>query len=277
MTDSPPPSALREMRDHLRQPFVLAALAGVSVILALSGPFRTLDLMAPLPRLAYWAAVVFGTYAIGTAVVACLWYRTGYARLGPAGRVVTGSLALGAALTLALLALDAGLGLAAAVTPAAAAEQFAIATVISAVVLALREIALRHAPPSATATPRAPAILDRLPLDRRGPLLALSAEDHYVRVITRAGETLVLLRLADAIRETGDLPGLQVHRSHWVARTAIRAVRRNGDGALLTLVTGQEIPASRRFMPALRDAGLLPRRPDTQSHEGTSLAGMDHD
>ena len=280
MTDCPPPSALREIRDHLRQPLVLAALAGTTVILALSGPFRTLDLMAPLPRLAYWATVVFGTYVIGTSVVACLHVWTGFARLGVIARVALGSLALGTAVALALIALDTVLGMGQGAHWVALAEQLAIATVVSAVVLAIREVALSTAPPTddATTAPRPPAILDRLPLDRRGALLALSAEDHYVRVITTAGETLVLMRLADAMRETGDLPGLQVHRSHWVARRAVRAVRRSGDGAVLTLSTGRELPASRRFIPALRQAGLLPQRPQgARAQEGTALAGLDHD
>jgi DNA-binding LytR/AlgR family response regulator len=39
-------------------------------------------------------------------------------------------------------------------------------------------------------------------------LLALSAKDHYVRVTITAGETLVLIRLGDAMQEAGDGPGL---------------------------------------------------------------------
>jgi DNA-binding LytR/AlgR family response regulator len=148
------------------------------------------------------------------------------------------------------------------------------------VVLTLREVAHSGAPSDAPATtaPCPPAILDRLPLDRRGALVALSAEDHYVRVVTRTGEALVLIRLADAMRETGDLPGLQVHRSHWVALDAVRAVRRSGDGAVLTLATGHELPASRRFIPALRQAALLPGQPrDSFQRKGTAVAGLDHD
>lgn len=280
VNDCPPPSALREIRDHLRRPLVVAALAGTTVILALSGPFRTLDLLAPLSRLAYWTSVVFGTYAIGTSVVAGLHVWTGYARLGAIARLTLGSLALGSAVTVALVAFDAALGLTNGTGLAALTEQLGIATVISAVVLGVREIALSAAPPtgSAPTAPRAPAILDRLPHDRRGALLGLSAEDHYVRVITTVGDTLVLMRLADAIRETGDLPGLQVHRSHWVARDAIRSLRRTGDNAMLTLTNGRELPASRRFIPALRQAGLLPRRDGgPRLQEGTALARMDHD
>ena len=44
-------------------------------------------------------------------------------------------------------------------------------------------------------------------------------EDHYVRVFTDAGESLILLRLSDAMAEVRDVPGLQIHRSHWVAAT----------------------------------------------------------
>jgi DNA-binding LytR/AlgR family response regulator len=278
VTDCPPPSALREIRHHLRQPLVLAGLAGTTLILAISGPFRTLDLMARLPRLAYWAAVVFGTYAIGTSVVTCLHVRTRYARLQPFARVALGALALGTAVWVALVALDTATGLGDATALRALAEQLGIAIIVSGVVLTLREVALADAQADATATPRAPAILDRLPLDGHGALLALSAEDHDVRVVTRTGETLVLMRLADAMRETGDVPGLQVHRSHWVARNAVRAVWRSGEGALLTLVTGRELPASRRFIPALRQAGLLPGHPrGPDQREGTALAGMDHD
>ncbi|NJM84282.1 MAG: LytTR family transcriptional regulator [Tabrizicola sp.] len=63
---------------------------------------------------------------------------------------------------------------------------------------------------------------------------------------------------------------MQVHRSHWVAQGAVRAVRRMGDGAVITLGTGQEVPVSRRFIPALRQAGLLPQR------MADGKAGTDH-
>ena len=60
-----------------------------------------------------------------------------------------------------------------------------------------------------------------MPLPQRGGLLALSVEDHYVDIVTDKGKTLVLMRLADAMKETGSVAGLQIHRSHWVARGAV--------------------------------------------------------
>ena len=101
--------------------------------------------------------------------------------------------------------------------------------------------------------------LGRLPLAKRGPLVSLSVEDHYVRIRTRQGEEMVLMRLADAVRETRGVVGLQVHRSHWVALDQVRGAARRGDGAVLTMSTGPDIPVSRANVAAIRDAGLLPR------------------
>ena len=112
---------------------------------------------------------------------------------------------------------------------------------------------------SRTEGPKVPPLLDRVPLDKRGALLALSSEDHYTRIQTARGEEMVLLRLADAIREAAPEPGLRVHRSHWVALAAVTAARRDGERAILTLTGGTEIPVSRANVPAIREAGLLPR------------------
>lgn len=82
-------------------------------------------------------------------------------------------------------------------------------------------------------------------------------EDHYVRVFTDAGESLVLLRLSDAIAEVQEVPGLQIHRSHWIARAAVARMERLPDGRLrLHLVNGSVLPVSRTFAKQVREAGL---------------------
>nr|WP_255552328.1 LytTR family DNA-binding domain-containing protein [Maritimibacter dapengensis] len=102
-------------------------------------------------------------------------------------------------------------------------------------------------------------ILDRLPIEKRGPLISLSVQDHYVEVATTKGTELVLLRLSDAMAEVGDTPGLQVHRSHWIATGAVKSARRDGARAILTMADGRDIPVSRTYLPAIKEAGLLPR------------------
>jgi DNA-binding LytR/AlgR family response regulator len=101
-------------------------------------------------------------------------------------------------------------------------------------------------------------VLDRIPLAKRGRLLALSVEDHYVRVRTSNGEDIVLMRLADAMRETTGADGLQVHPlALGGARSRVRRPSR-GDRAVLTLVDGTEVPVSRRYVPAIRKLGFCP-------------------
>ena len=87
----------------------------------------------------------------------------------------------------------------------------------------------------------------------------MSVQDHYVEVTTTAGSSLLLMRLSDAMRETGDVEGLQVHRSHWVARAHVTAAKREGDKAILTLSDGRNLPASRSHIKALKEIGILPR------------------
>ena len=76
------------------------------------------------------------------------------------------------------------------------------------------------------------ALLARLPHGTRGKLLHLAVADHPVDVTTDRGHALVLIRLSDAIAETAPTPGLQVHRSHWVALDAVRGTRQVGKPVL---------------------------------------------
>jgi hypothetical protein len=117
------------------------------------------------------------------------------------------------------------------------------------------------AAPAASATTIAPAGLafaDRLPVKFRGAqVFAVSAEDHYLRVHTSLGETMILMRLADAVRELAALEGLQTHRSWWVAKQGL-ADASKGDGKVtLKLKSGAEAPVSRTYQKAVKDAGWI--------------------
>jgi hypothetical protein len=115
------------------------------------------------------------------------------------------------------------------------------------------------AAPQANATPTTPPLFtDRLPAKfRTSEIFAVSAEDHYLRVHTSAGETMILMRLADAIRELAALEGMQTHRSWWVAKQGL-AETAKGDGRVtLKLKSGAEAPVSRTYQKAVKDAGWL--------------------
>ena len=106
--------------------------------------------------------------------------------------------------------------------------------------------------------PVPPALPNRLsPKLRSEQVLALEAEDHYVRVHTPAGSELVLLRLADAAREMGNTPGARTHRSWWVARSAVKNINRTSGKTTLLLLNDIEVPVSRGYLAELKEAGWL--------------------
>lgn len=101
-------------------------------------------------------------------------------------------------------------------------------------------------------------ILNRLPVRLRSSVLyAIAAEDHYVRVYTSNGEDMILMRLSDAILETGGLDGLQTHRSWWVAKAGIKSVESRGRTAQITLKNDVKAPVSRDAVKLIKQAGWL--------------------
>ena len=258
MTDRISSFALRDLRTHLSAPFVLATQAGIALALGLSGPFGSFESLATLPRLIYWSGIVFGTYALGSAVTLLLLDpMDARSRLPLILQILRGGGIIGLAV-LALLWIWSWPFLGAQDGPRHLAGAGGLAAfVVSWIVLGLRAL---YPHPRDEQGSDQPALLKRLPLDKRGALVALTATDHYVEVITDAGRELVLMRLADAIAETAPVRGMQVHRSHWVALAQVQSAERRGDGARLEMRAGLEIPVSRRHLPSIRAAGLLPQK-----------------
>ncbi|MGB7373248.1 LytTR family DNA-binding domain-containing protein [Pontixanthobacter sp.] len=95
-----------------------------------------------------------------------------------------------------------------------------------------------------------------------GPIVALSVEDHYIRVhafqhSVPAYSEMLLMKLSDAIALIGRDTGLQTHRSWWVAQPAVFGHTRNGRNITLTLPCGIKAPVSRRNVAKVRAAGWL--------------------
>ncbi|MFC3712590.1 LytTR family DNA-binding domain-containing protein [Sphingoaurantiacus capsulatus] len=88
-------------------------------------------------------------------------------------------------------------------------------------------------------------------------MLALEMEGHYVRAHTAAGSTLILMRMRDAVAELDGIDGMQVHRSWWVARSAVENAAQHGRSITLRLKGGIKAPVARNSVPALRAAGWL--------------------
>lgn len=259
MKDTPLQLAKREVQQSFANKTMWIGLLGVGVVLGLSGPFQTSEVMPTVPRVIYWAALCALFYFLGSFVAT--FANATLSRLGlPEWPATIGAgLCTGLSIFTALMLINIvlfdlppeairgmlGLGV----------NVVVISTIITCGIVYFK----RHASgKTEEAAPQPPAILRRLPIEKRGALVAMSVSDHYVQVTTTNGQELLLMRLSDAMEEVGDTKGMQVHRSHWVALDHITAAKRDGAKAILTLSSGQDIPASRTYVPALKEAGVLP-------------------
>lgn len=114
-----------------------------------------------------------------------------------------------------------------------------------------------EAPTAPVTADEAPRLMRRLPGDAEGPIIRLSGRDHFVDIVTPKGRHSVRMRLSDAVNEMDGVDGLFTHRSHWVAREAIRDVERDGGKHYVVSTDEERIPVSRGKLSALEQAGLF--------------------
>ena len=222
-------------------------------MIGLSGPFGTYDTLSTPARTVYWLVVVSITFWLG--------YLVSFAMESWAENRGMGShLSIGfgtVAASLPVTALLAGLHtlLFAASFWAEALRLLPYVAVITVAVAVLSEVFVAQEAGSVPATtpPSEPAWLDQLPDHLGRDLILLQAQDHYVRATTERGEILIRTRLQDAAHDLGDF-GVRVHRSWWVARSAVRAYRYRNGAPVVVLRTGLELPVGRTYRRSVREA-----------------------
>lgn len=99
-----------------------------------------------------------------------------------------------------------------------------------------------------------PGFAERIPVRISiGDILGIKAEQHYIRVFTPSREYMVLYRFSDAVRELDPRLGLQVHRSWWISKAAIDAVRPSAKKFTLRLTTGTTVPVSTPYHGVVKE------------------------
>jgi hypothetical protein len=110
-------------------------------------------------------------------------------------------------------------------------------------------------------------LLQRLPVAvQASDVIALKAEQHYVKVYTDSRSFMTLYRFSDAVAEMDPAAGSQVHRSYWVRVTAISRIRRDGRRYELELANGLVVPIStsnRGIVQAIARRAGVPLPPAT--------------
>lgn len=230
----------------------LSLLAFLAFLAGLAGPFGTYEALPPLHRHLYWALAVIGTATVGHVTGSAV--EHGLCRLAwPA----MARLAVASALTTlpvfgVMVLMFHGFGF-----RPDGGELLVLLVQCAAVVGGVTFVQYLAAR-SGVQTPAsaAPKLIARLPHAKRGRLIRLAAQDHYVEVVTARGRTLVAMRFRDAMAETAPEPGLQVHRSHWVALHAVAGRCRDGDRSGILLSDESVVPIGRTFRSVLRQKGL---------------------
>jgi len=98
-----------------------------------------------------------------------------------------------------------------------------------------------------------PRLFRRFVDSEAGQVFRISVRDHYVDVFTDRGIETLLLRFRDAIDELDDIPGLQVHRSHWVSEQAVCGLEIDAGRLFLRLTDDSRVPVSRGYRAEVED------------------------
>ena len=86
---------------------------------------------------------------------------------------------------------------------------------------------------------------------KRGELLYLKADLHYLSVYSSRGHALVLYNLRDAMEELPRELGFQCHRSYWVCQEQVVTLEKSGRQGVLKLKDGSKVPVSRSFLASV--------------------------
>jgi hypothetical protein len=251
------------MRQRLAWPLArrAATVLGMGVLLGFAGPFGSYPPLSAPDRYAFWIGMVVVGYAAALAAEKLVPETISRPYLRLSASALTSALPMTFVAAWAVSFVRPGHGYEPLQLPAlfcaVAAVQFAI------VFMLLRKSKPPARPPlarSRDASGSFPlALLSRLPSRLGEEIVALEAEDHYLRIHTILGSELVLMRLSDAIAAIEPSLGLQVHRSWWVAEDAICEIIRSEQRSHLKLRNGLLAPVGRTYSAAVRSrAARLP-------------------
>ncbi len=254
-SDPPLKTTLREIRELSRSGKFWAGFAAVVVVLAISGPFDTQDLLEFPARLTYWTLISLTTLFTGLFVSYYVSFTA--RRLGTNELVcrTAGALLSGVPITLIVWVSNIGLfGF-----DMGGSDEFMRLFFYCTGIAAATVFLFYLFEDNADAKPEMDiesdnSFLQRLPKHLDRGLISLQAQDHYVKATTENGTAMVLMRLNDAEQELAGFDGLRVHRSWWVSRAHITEIGRQNDRLVLQLSNGQSVPVSRTYQKSVREA-----------------------
>ena len=230
----------------------LALWVSIGVVMAILGPFGSSE-RTLFERLVYWLGCIVGGGMIGIAIDEPVRRMTDnfWVRLAAVSTLMTPPV------TVLVWFMNHGLAGTRLTWINLVSPVFEVFVVCFAAIL-VRQLVWARPVVVAAVTDVDPAAVFRRRLSarrREAELIAVEAEDHYLRVHTDAGEELITARFGDALNELAAVRGFRTHRSWWVAAGAIEDVRWLRGRGEARLKCGLVVPISRNQAAPLKAAG----------------------
>jgi LytTr DNA-binding domain len=233
-------------------PAGIAFLAGWAALAGLSGPFGTTtsqpDILLRIVHFGICAVVAATSTLLIEAAIARVARWPSVAILGLAATLAAIPTTFAVRISLDILSPVASAGVG---WPTLAGETLAINLLLSFLARRLLGEGFLLRQPSSPHSPAAP-IAEFLPPEfRTARILAVQADDHYLRIHTDRGATLIHLAIGEAEQLLAAEDGIRTHRSYWVARSAVASVVRKSGRMSLELKDGASAPVARARMAAV--------------------------
>lgn len=248
---------LRELQLMVFDKRSLAITVTAAFICTIAAPFGTDAKPVPV-RAAYWSICIFSASVMSIAIITSAHKSKALDVLPIWAKSLVGALVFATVYSGVLVALT-RLFFGNAPSIPGYVKLFLYSAPIAVAVAMIVDLFREDEPSETTTASPSDRFFKRLKPALGRELVCLSMQDHYVEVKTKLGAQLVLMRFADALEELADQPGWRIHRSHWVAEGGVADIRREGGKTIIVTTDDGELPVSRTYLPALREAGLLKR------------------
>ncbi len=256
-----PITPMKQAFNHIEWPRLLVILMAAVLLSTFIGPFNTYQTMSAGKRFAFWLALIGGCGLFAHVTILYVLMHPRLAQLPRLVRLLAGSSVvsfpgLGVFLIVDYSFRDRVHGF----------DHYFflwLTVLVFTSIIAYLNFMLPYNLPEADSQDdianNSARFMQRLPEHLGNKLISLSMNDHYVEVTTSKGSQMLHLKFSQAMEELANYPGIQIHRSHWIAKDALHSIEYYNRTMLAVTSDNRKIPVSSPYRRSVKQ--LLPDSP----------------